>query len=282
MKANQLTPPPRVLASSKKACFLCKTFLQISVIYSIHKNISRKIISRLENAHFSTEVEIVGRFVFILENYAKASLKTPLTRQKRFLFPCPSKSTLCTLQSLDSQSSSVKVVTNNNHVGFDVGQDNASRLQKKPFKVDTESHTCRRNDCSPFRTPGVLNKKSLATGVSIVTALQADNATIIQAGRLTSTVEYSVGPSHHSGIKCEQDCHAEWLSPENAAVLRADTSARVIDVDLLQGEVTVPAASRSNMCLAVVMAVVRLNVGISCAHRCHETSITQTSQDCIE
>ncbi|CAO2651288.1 Nn.00g095850.m01.CDS01 [Neocucurbitaria sp. VM-36] len=88
--------PPRVICSSKDACFLCNAFILMNAKMYMPRYHGRLYPGwRLPNLpHLD---DMAQRLNLVLENQARASLRTLLERNKKTVYPDPNESTLLTL-----------------------------------------------------------------------------------------------------------------------------------------------------------------------------------------
>jgi OTT_1508-like deaminase len=94
LKVSKL--PPRVVCSSKDACFLCNAF--ILVHGKMHTpRFHGRLYPGWRLPFFPKANDIERRFNQLLENYIRNSLTTLLSRRQRTVYPCPNESTLLTL-----------------------------------------------------------------------------------------------------------------------------------------------------------------------------------------
>jgi hypothetical protein len=92
--------PPRVICSSKDACFLCNTFILMHGKISTPRCHGRLYSGwRLPSA---LKPELQAQFNRILVNKIRESLNTLVSRRKKTVYPSPNESTLHTLPSLAS------------------------------------------------------------------------------------------------------------------------------------------------------------------------------------
>jgi hypothetical protein len=93
---NASEPPPRVICSSKDACFLCNAFILMHGKMHTPRNHGR-LYPGWRLPLFPKLNDIEQRFNFVLENQVRNSLMTLLSRQRKTVYPDPNESTLLTL-----------------------------------------------------------------------------------------------------------------------------------------------------------------------------------------
>jgi hypothetical protein len=95
-EVNASEPPPRVICSSKDACFLCNAFILMHGKMHTPRNHGR-LYPGWRLPLFPKLNDIEQRFNFVLENQVRNSLMTLLSRQRKTVYPDPNESTLLTL-----------------------------------------------------------------------------------------------------------------------------------------------------------------------------------------
>jgi hypothetical protein len=88
--------PPRVVCSSKDACFLCNTFILMHGKMHTPRYHGR-LYPGWRLPSFSELSDVEQRFNQALENHVRNSLRTLLSRQQKTVYPDPMESTLLTL-----------------------------------------------------------------------------------------------------------------------------------------------------------------------------------------
>jgi hypothetical protein len=88
--------PPRVICSSKNACFLCNAFIKVyGKIYVARSH--GKLYTGWRLPLFPNFSYLEQRFVEVLENYSRKSLAMLLSRRRKTVYPDPNESTVLTL-----------------------------------------------------------------------------------------------------------------------------------------------------------------------------------------
>ena len=96
LEQEQTNFPPRVICSSKDACFLCNMLNSIHGKFHIPRCHGKLYPGwRLPSTPFFTSLQ--NCLNIMLQNYAKGSLKTLLARRRKTSYPDPNESTLLTL-----------------------------------------------------------------------------------------------------------------------------------------------------------------------------------------
>jgi hypothetical protein len=108
LELNPSSLPPRIIASSKDACFLCNAFIQMhGKMYTARTHGRLYPGWRLPFA--PTLVGLEQRFNVLLESHVNAGLRTLLSRNRKTVYPNPNESTLLTLPLSASTLRSVPV-----------------------------------------------------------------------------------------------------------------------------------------------------------------------------
>lgn len=102
---NKQRMPPRVICSSKKACFLCNMFM--IMLGKVHTPWSHGKLYPGWRLPQCSGLDLQSRFNHILELRIKDSIAMLLVRRGKTCYPGPSESTLITLPSLASKSESI-------------------------------------------------------------------------------------------------------------------------------------------------------------------------------
>lgn len=272
LETNGLTSPPRVIASSKMACFLCNFFLT-----RVSKMHTRRSHGRLYPAWKLPDIrpghDLGARFVHLLEGYAKTSIQTFVSNQRKSMLPQPSESTLWTMRT----SASTITVDGGVAGGVDHFESQASRDDVTQCANAVESEPSRMPD-EPTTTEATVpkqempimhraNQMNLEYGAgAIATMLQAGTTTPIMAGNLAVFVEYTVGLHHGGDGLCRQECRAEWLTQTDADTIRRCKSAVITDVDKLNGEISMSTDTSQLYYIASQGILLRLYLGYGCEH----------------
>lgn len=95
-EVNAFEHPPRILCSSKNACFLCNAFIQVHGKLHMPRHHGR--LYPAWRLPFGPQLEeATQRFNSLLENQARDSLKTLLEKKRKSRYPDPNESTLLSL-----------------------------------------------------------------------------------------------------------------------------------------------------------------------------------------
>jgi hypothetical protein len=230
---------PRVVCSSKDACFLCNLCLRL-----YQKTYTPRSHGRLYpgwRLPFLPQLaELEQRFCKALEEHCKETCGALLSTRRRVIYPDPNESTLFTLplsrtttraSVISGPSGCVAVLPGSSRISMDTGK-SEPRTEKTdtPSSDPTPSHHCAKSketesDCFAltrssrkygFLTPGE-SSEVYKVGVSRSLQIQIEHAT--GSNNLTY--------------------YLEWLGNEEAAEVRGKTYApQVIDAERLESIVT--------------------------------------------
>ncbi|KIW07134.1 uncharacterized protein PV09_02006 [Verruconis gallopava] len=93
--------PPRIVCSSKDACFLCNLF--VTSVAKMHTPRSHgKLYPQWRLPNLPASNEVMQDFNRVMEDYIRNSLRTLFARRQKTLYPHPNESTLITLYSSSS------------------------------------------------------------------------------------------------------------------------------------------------------------------------------------
>ncbi|KAM4056514.1 nucleic acid/nucleotide deaminase superfamily protein [Hirsutella rhossiliensis] len=232
-------PLPRVIASSKMACFLCNAFIcQMTKFYTTR-------CWKIPVFPFSNDLE--RRFTQTLETQVKLSIKTLLSRQKRTAYPQPSESTLWTMKSLettinlaaeDDKSHRDRAILLDSDAELTCTGTAVITLQPEP-NTNCELETTLEIDMDANSTSGVEEEASLVKsfipstpqvstlqrGKPISTAVRAGHSSsFFESQPLRLQIEYEIGPNYDKKEKGETElnCSIEWLTQKDAELIKDD------------------------------------------------------------
>lgn len=105
-EAPALAPRPRVICSSKDACFLCNAFIRLHGQFHTPRSHGR-LYPGWRLPPFPQPSDLEQRFSLRLQSCFLDSIRTMLSTQKRILYPCPNESTLMALPSLETSTETI-------------------------------------------------------------------------------------------------------------------------------------------------------------------------------
>ncbi|KAJ2982645.1 hypothetical protein NQ176_g1247 [Zarea fungicola] len=263
LETNRPKPAPRVVASSKMACFLCNVFLcQVAKVYT--KRCHGRLYPAWKLPVFTSPSGLERLFLQTLESYIRSSVTTLLSRQRRTLFPQPSESTLWTMGDSATTAGSLP------RPGIMLEE-----LQRRESSVNTseelpsiQATIASEPVAAPVeRTESSKNAAILCHRMDLFTALQGSTAMVaistsgvagVQAGSLFIQLEYTVGKNGVVGSTLE--CSLEWLTREDANAVMDNKDMYIVDVESLDGGLTIPGPNLKALCIATGGNIVKLSL----------------------
>ncbi|UNI16473.1 hypothetical protein JDV02_002904 [Purpureocillium takamizusanense] len=245
-------PYPRVICSSKDACFLCNAFI------TMHKKFYTprchgKLYPGWRLPLFTPGGDLERRFVNTLSNIVQQSLTLTLQRRKKIMNPYPLESTVPTIVLSDS------TIVSSEHVAVDDAEGGALQIRaesslspgRAPPKEQAAAHysdegPCqstdahRRDEAVPVHIePAIRSTKPavLPLGKQLAVTVPANNASpaLYEAWPLELQIEYSA-PAPDRGKTLL--CHLERLKDDDAEAVRNTRNATILDGTLLWESVT--------------------------------------------
>lgn len=228
--------PPRVIGSSKMACYLCNVFL-----CSVAKIYTRRCHGRLYPGWklpiFPSSCDMERRFTKILETEIQQELPRLVKSQKRTVFPDPSESALWTMNesatTIAQPETSVDIVEDvkTDDIGPEMKVDEVVVVIECPPEVVDIIATTSSEDTLEPPTPSPVRVK-LHQGIPEHLTILANSLSTLHLGPALFQIEYTVGPNSTSS---ELQCCAEWLTKDNAATVEASSVGLVHSRDLELG-----------------------------------------------
>jgi hypothetical protein len=261
--------PPRVVCSTKDACFLCNAFIRMH-----GKMHTPRCHGRLYpgwRLSFSPEIE--GRFNNELANYIRNSLTTLLSRQQKTVYPDPAESTLMTLplsvSTLSSLALSESVIKNEEvlHPQSLIpsetdrphsilsnpkasSEPSERTLSASPIAWTGDVLIKPSNDISSQTLPSSQRLSSDSTSVDDYTLFQGQilskgvkvnhASPLYDAGHLEVQIEYSTGPSRSTfdGHPSHLSYNIEWLAASEAERVLEQHTSSILSAESLRGEIS--------------------------------------------
>jgi hypothetical protein len=264
--------PPRVVCSSKDACFLCNAFIRM-----YRKMHTPRCHGRLYpgwRLPFSPSFkEMEQRFNRELANYIRNSLTTLLLRQQKTVYPDPPESTLLTLSASVSTLRSLAlpeaVITKQGEV-LQPQTQNPSETDKLPFILSNPKTLSEPSQRSPGTSPTARTGDLLIQPSNDITSqtllsprrlssdsISVDNYTLLQgqilskgvevnhasplydAGHLEVQIEYSTEASQitPNGHPRNLSYSIEWLAVGEAERVLEQLASSIVRAESLEGEI---------------------------------------------
>ncbi|KAK7949022.1 uncharacterized protein PG986_009908 [Apiospora aurea] len=292
--------PPRVVCSSKDACFLCNTFIATHGKMHTPKSHGRLYTGwRLPRAG---NIDLHSRFVQYLDGLIMDSVAMLLLRRTKAEYPDPNESTLLTLP--------VSISTLSNREGHhdDLQADRNSSLYPSPETIEkaeaeasavalkspkVSSHSPRSDEklttiveerkaitspevnevCSSSASPISSLSELLSSITTEGDGQTSGNAPLPETvganmtsqfysdGVLEVHVEYSTGNAASGGLSKQLPFSVEWLGAEEAERAREVQGQYVFDAVTLESETPVSLNDQNSMYISAKGSLVKLTFG---------------------
>lgn len=256
-------PAPRVVASSKMACFLCNIFLcQAAKVYT--KRCHGRLYPGWKLPVFPSQCGLERLFVQSLEAFIRDSAATLLLRQRRTFFPQPSESTLWTMDLSATTLSTINVPE-------DILEEPPSpelSIHSSRGSLATQAEIGSMFEAAPDgQTDSSINGAPLLEKLDLLTIRQGKMATLsvgastiapVQAGPLFVQLEYTVGKN--GGVGPELGCSVEWLAQEDADAVKRDKNVYIVDAEFLNDEVAISGGNSEALYIATSGNLVKLEI----------------------
>ncbi|PKY00057.1 hypothetical protein P168DRAFT_244763 [Aspergillus campestris IBT 28561] len=260
---------PRVVCSSKDACFLC------SALICLHKQIHTPRCHgrlypgwRLPSLPQTKELE--ERFNKTLENSIKESLSMLFTRQRKTTYPPPNESTLLTIPVSETTKSGLTQL-DLEQLSCEKSVQLHSQTADKPYKeLESGNSSCTSIPCgaacegsltdlgSPFMAKDqdsdskVISEQVLSQGIVVHDCIDPGGISACYiAGTIKLGIEYVTGLE---GIKYS----VEWLTAEEMKALQSRAYPPLfVDVESLASEMSI--RNHNSVCILVKSNTLRLS-----------------------
>ncbi|KAK3081601.1 hypothetical protein LTS18_004956, partial [Coniosporium uncinatum] len=264
------TLPPRVVCSSKDACYICNSFILMHGKMHTPRCHGR-IYPGWGLPFLPVNKTMEKRFIEVLETLVKSSLDSVLSNHKRIKYPNPNESTLLTLPA--SMSTVICVVEHVVMEGTPVTpvvpvqnvdtESDFSHLHPQPVPMLSETTPVAKpvaaSACEPLEpTTRLWSVPALDNGSISSDSTPYDHTRLAQGYPLLGRTEsgtvprsYTVGPleliiEHSTGSARGKPSHAhknlsysiEWLESNHADSLQQLEGPLLIDAESFEGEVT--------------------------------------------
>jgi hypothetical protein len=262
LEMNPSSFPPRVIASSKDACFLCNAF--ISMHEKMHTTRTHgRLYPGWRLPAVSAFVSLQKRFNILLADHINASLATLTLRGARTIYPDPNESTLLTLpysaSTLRSLLAGPVEATK---------KDNVPPLQEEHEEYeesmgsDLDPGDIEQETQIRAPTPSVSSARSEVEVVRETANTLDRNMFLLKAGRLHLHMEYSTQSVHTEDGENVKNASftLEWLRTKEAERLVTCEPMNLVDVEQLSKEATYDVAALGYLIVAGVGEAVRIEV----------------------
>jgi hypothetical protein len=258
LELNPSKSPPRIIASSKDACFLCNAFIMMHGKTSTAGTHGR-LYPGWKLPSIPHLIGLEQRFNAMLAGQIRISIETMLWKNKKTVHPDPNESTLLTLpRSSSTLQSSYKPIETASEVGKLRGSScptlRSSSMSAKSVREESQSGTSE----SPTDPSSSKAVQTLIQGQAVEIAGRNQS---YAAGSLILHLEHTVkAPSLASLSTSSNIVHAlEWLSPEDHMKLSPLERQRVFDVCNLQSAVKCRLDVKSGLLLASRGQILRIS-----------------------
>lgn len=264
--------PPRVICSSKDACFLCNAFILMHGKMHMPRYHGR-LYTGWRLPFFPKLDDAAQRFNSVLENQARNSLKVLLSRQQKIIYPDPNESTLLTLptsastlrgpalseevigekeKTIQAQQNSEMVVKDkpsivSSTLAFPTSSGNmpgaSSAIKTGAAITKAKEHAIvplsnKTAPQSPIKCTAHAGGDFVQGVMLSSTIVGGTKSRLYAAGPLEVQIQYAVEKARISdGASKKLGYGIEWLTGEEAGRLQEHRAASFVDVEALQGEI---------------------------------------------
>ncbi|KZZ99026.1 hypothetical protein AAL_02577 [Moelleriella libera RCEF 2490] len=271
-EAQKFDQPPRVICSSKSACFLCNTF--INAIEKFHTpRCHGKLYPGWKLPHLPAHTDLATRFNAALGFVANQSVNLMLQRRQRTTYPDPNESTVSTLLTAPSLAP-----------GTDLSAAHATVPEPLDMKllegtIGLESPGVGDNVVEDVvDSPAILTRMSEQAASSVygettIVKLEPGKSQTAKMGANHLSPFYEAWPLQIQMERCQvaqpkagetadlpdSQYSIKWLSKEEAAVTRQKDVAFMFGVDRLTDEMTFKLGDVETFFLLLEGRVVRIH-----------------------
>jgi hypothetical protein len=275
LKASQL--PPRVVCSTKDACFLCNAFILMHG--KIHTPRCHGRLYPGWRLPFSPRLkEVEQRFNGELANHIRNSLTTLLSRQQKTVYPDPIESTLLTIPVSVSTLRSLELpeaISKEEGQGSQPQTPDLSETEKIPFISSNPGALSKSSESTPSASPAArtdevliqpsndIASQTIPSNLSSSRELSSDSKSVdnyallrgqvlsksvkvnhasplYTAGPLEVQIEYSTGPSRIAPNSHPRNLSysIEWLTVDEAERVLEQDASSIFTAESLEGEIS--------------------------------------------
>ena len=260
---------PRVVCSSKDACFLCNAFI------CLHKRMDTpKCHGRLYPGWRLPSLpqvkELEERFNNALENSIKESISTLFARQRKTTYPPPNESTLLTIPISETTKSGLTQLSSG-QLSCERSIQLYSHTTQKPHKEPESGNprdasipggTACEGSTTDLGFPPIveghepdskiISKRELSQGIVLHNSIEpGGSSTRYIAGPIKLTIEYP------AGLECIK-YSVEWLTAEEVKDLKSRVPPPLsVDVESLASEMSI--RNHNSVCILVKGTALRLS-----------------------
>ena len=268
-------PPPRVICSSKDACFLCNAFIAMHGKFYTPRCHGR-LYPNWRLPVFTPKRDLDQRFINALNNVIQQSLRITLQRQKKITNQYPLESTVPTISLSNSTLVDSEAGAVDGTVGSEL-QTTGNILESPGFggvtpKEQVPADQPYEEQCQPAHqraetvpihvhsaTPRA-KRVSLPFGKQVAVTVQANASSVLyEAWPLILQIEYSVQTPDRDTQRTLK-CRLERLREDDAEAVRITQNATTLDGDLLQEGLTVRPKDFQNFYISARGTLLRVSV----------------------
>ncbi|KAF2844132.1 hypothetical protein T440DRAFT_559783 [Plenodomus tracheiphilus IPT5] len=277
---NPSQPPPRIIASSKDACYLCNAF--ISMHGKMHTSRTHgRLYPGWRLPIVPNLVQLEQRFDEVLAAQIRASVATLVSRGRKTVHSDPNESTLLSLVHSESTMPSAVDDPPDGQNAVVQLPDALSSLPKSAssssFEQGDSSNAPRDEADDDLISPKIRAVESILTS----TRSQRDQSLGIQsydetlvlgrtimvrhgrtfhtAGSLELHVELPSVFVSSTGDPQAVEYSLEWMTPENEDLVAAHGASSIIDLEALRQETTVEVDDQGQLLISAKGVVVKIN-----------------------
>ncbi|KAK6825772.1 hypothetical protein PG987_013266 [Apiospora arundinis] len=271
--------PPRVVCSSKDACFLCNTF--IAMHGKMHTPRSHGRLYPAWRLPHTGSSDLHSRFVEHLDSLVKASLATLVARSKKTVYPCPNESTVLTLPvsattlcSQGTHRSILQTCEKSLPVPETVEKPMVETTIPEPPKPQPPNGSALSAASPSCDTSSVSTLTDLSAAVPgeedvyvtrdirLPEMARANRISPFYSdGALEVHVEYSTNTVADGGLHKQLPFSVEWVSAEEAERVREGQAQAIVDAESMEAEVSLSLDGQNSVFISARGSLVKVTFG---------------------
>ncbi|RDL40955.1 uncharacterized protein BP5553_00934 [Venustampulla echinocandica] len=255
---NPVPRPPRVISSSKDACYLCNAFINFHGKYHIPRTHGRLYPAwRLPNLETRPELQV--GFNEVLHERIRRSVNAMLSSKHRALHPHPNESTISSLAMSDSTVQGI--------IGSPLLTPPQTPADPSPSKTDSDSEgisLLTSSDDASDISSGSNSDVILVQGTCFSDRVKANRPPLrYSANGLELLVELEGNlpaswAAHHVG-QCS--FNLEWLQEDKALQVAAEQNGAIINTNSLSTTKELTISTRDGIYMAFGPSIIRIQGG---------------------
>ena len=258
-------PFPRIICSSKDACFLCNAF--IAVHGKCHTpRCHGKLYPGWRLPEFPNPSDLERRFVQLLARLVRESTDTMLLRQQKTIYAEPAESTLLTLpistttlESLNETHSSVNAISSVESALSLSSIVEVHEQPTRPIPQDSDENTG-----TVLQSAGSASQYSKSTKLTQGKPMKAfvkanQMSALFEAWPISLHVEYS-SSTPQGDSKQGVDLCLEWLTGNDADIVRQAGEAYIVEAESLQESASLGHVGLDNFFISAGESLLRVRI----------------------